>query len=334
MFWVVSISAGGNSYGAVAAFRMPSRHHPCAMPNLPFTIRLRHSPGFAAQSHGWCRLALFSLDGDRLDWAVRLPKCGARRVTIGWSGRSDMVRIEIPGRKIGKADREFLWSRVRWMFCANEDFGEFWELCRGHAVLRHCRSKRTGALLRCATVFEDVVKTICTTNCSWSNTTLMVSNLCRMFGEPCPGDGEAFTFPTPERLAAASLDDLKAAKLGFRARYILELARRVVDGDIDLDAWCRETDPDALRSSLLGVKGVGSYAANHLLMLLGHYGEIPCDSEVREYFGVSSKAAQKEVERAAAKRYGHWGKWCYLAYKFERVFKRLNYMDLVDGKRR
>ena len=127
---------------------------------------------------------------------------------------------------------------------------------------------------------------------------------------------------------------MKEAKLGFRARYILELARRVADGDLDLDAWCRETDPDALRSSLLGVKGVGSYAANHLLMLLGHYGEIPCDSEVREYLGVSPKAAQKEVERAAAKRYGHWGRYCYLAYKFERVFRRLNYVDFVDGKRR
>jgi 3-methyladenine DNA glycosylase/8-oxoguanine DNA glycosylase len=130
------------------------------------------------------------------------------------------------------------------------------------------------------------------------------------------------------------VDDLKEAKLGFRARYILEFTRRVVDGDLDLDAWCRETDPDALRSSLLGVKGVGSYAANHLLMLLGHYGEIPCDSEVREYLGVSPKAVPKEVERAAAKRYGHWGRYCFLAYKFERVFRRLNYVDIVDGKRR
>jgi 3-methyladenine DNA glycosylase/8-oxoguanine DNA glycosylase len=173
-----------------------------------------------------------------------------------------------------------------------------------------------------------------TVNCSWWNTKLMVANLCRMFGDPCAGDGEAFTFPTPERLAAASEDDLKAAKLGFRARYVLELARRVDGGDLDLDAWCRETDSAALRSSLLGVKGVGAYAANHLLMLLGHYDHIPCDSVVREYLGVSPKAAQKAVERAAVKRYGHWGWYAYLAYKFERVFKRLNYVDIVDGKRR
>jgi len=281
-----------------------------------------------------CHLAPFDIDGDRLDWAVRLPKGGARRVSIRWSDGADAVRVAVPGRKIGQEDRDFLRSRVRRMFRADEDFSDFWELCRGHAVLRHCRSKRTGALLRCATVFEDTVKTVCTTNCSWSNTKLMVSNLCRTFGEPCDGAGEAFTFPIPERLAAVSEGELKETKLGFRARYVAEFARRVVDGDLDLDAWCRETDPDALRTAILGVKGVGSYGANHLLMLLGHYGEIPCDSEVRAYLGVSPKAAQKEVERATAKRYGHWGRYAYLAYKFERVFRRLNYVDMVDGKKR
>ncbi len=256
------------------------------MPNSPLTIRLRHSPAFAAQSHGWCHLAPFDIDGNRMDWAVRLPKGGARLVTIGWSGKSDAVRVTVPDGKIGEEDREFLRSRVRWMFRADEDFDEFWELCRGHGILRHCRSKRTGALLRCATVFEDTVKTICTTNCSWANTKIMVGNLCRMFGESSAGDGAAFTFPTPELLAAVTVDDLKAAKLGFRARYIAEFTRRVADGDLDLDAWCRETDSEALRSSHLGVKGVGSYAANHLLMLLGHYSEIPCDSVVREYLGM------------------------------------------------
>ena len=60
----------------------------------------------------------------------------------------------------------------------------------------------------------------------------------------------------------------------------------------------------------------------------------PCDSEVRDYLGVSSKAAQKEVERMAAKRHGHWGRFAYLAYKFERVFVRRNYVDYEDRERR
>jgi hypothetical protein len=64
----------------------------------------------------------------------------------------------------------------------------------------------------------------------------------------------------------------------------------------------KDTDPDALRTALLGIKGVGSYGANHLLMLLlGHYGEIPRDSEVRAYLGVSPKASRKEIEPAPAR---------------------------------
>ncbi len=186
---------------------------------------------------------------------------------------------------------------------------------------------RTGALLRCPTVFEDVVKTICTINAHWRNTKRMVENLCRMFGEACPGDGEPFTFPGPERLAGASVRDLQDAKLGFRARYVSEFARRVLGGDLDLDAWRQEQDTAALRATVLGVKGIGSYAANHLLMLLGHYDQVPCDSEVRAYMGLSAKVPQKEVERIVTELYGHWGRYAYLAYKFERVFAKENYVD-------
>jgi hypothetical protein len=91
------------------------------MPTPPLTIRLRHSPAFAAQSHGWRYLAPFDIDSDGLDWVVRLPKGGARLVSLRWSNSSDTVRIEIPGRKIGEADRDFLRSRVRWMFRAEDD---------------------------------------------------------------------------------------------------------------------------------------------------------------------------------------------------------------------
>jgi 3-methyladenine DNA glycosylase/8-oxoguanine DNA glycosylase len=228
---------------------------------------------------------------------------------------------------IGEADRRFIRDRVRWMFRADEDFTEFWKLCGGQGVLRHCKTNQTGSLLRCPTVFEDVVKTICTINAHWRNTKTMVANLCRMFGEACPDDGEAFTFPGPDRLAAASDRDLQEAKLGFRARYISEFTRRVLDGNLDLDAWCQEENTAALRATVLGVKGIGNYAANHLLMLLGHYDQIPCDSEVRTYLGLSARTSQKDVERVAAKRYGHWGRFAYLAYKFERVFAKENYVD-------
>ena len=66
-----------------------------------------------------------------------------------------------------------------------------------------------------------------------------------------------------------------------------------MDGDLDARARQSRT-PNAVRRRSRGVKGIGSYAANHLLMLLGHYDQIPCDSEVRAYLGISPKTPQKE----------------------------------------
>ena len=120
-------------------------------------------------------------------------------------GEFRYLQVGVPGRKIEEADREFIRERVRWMFRADEDFQEFWKLCRGHGILRHCRSNRMGALHRSATIFEDVVKTICTVNCQWRNTKRMVGNLCRMFGErrnrmsPETGEQQRFVRQWPER---------------------------------------------------------------------------------------------------------------------------------------
>jgi hypothetical protein len=88
------------------------------------------------------------------------------------------------------------------MFRADEeDFSEFWTLCCSHPALRHCALHRTGALLRSATVFEDVVKTIFTVNWHWRNPKRMVTNLCRLFGESCPGVSDAFAFPIAHQAA-------------------------------------------------------------------------------------------------------------------------------------
>ncbi len=260
-------------------------------------------------------------------WAISLPKGGPRCLTLTWSNVARTLRIAIPGRRVGQAGRKFLRDKVRWMFRADEDFAEFWTLCRSHPALRHCASTKRGALLRSPSVFEDVVKTLCTINCHWRNTERMVANLCQWFGEPCPGDGQVYTFPTPHRLAAASDRELQQVRLGFRAAWVRQFARRVVDGELDLDAWSRQQDPEALRAAVLGVQGIGSYAANHMLMLLGHYEAIPCDSAVRAYLGISPKASQRELERRAAKRYARWGKYAYLAYMFERVFLKRNDVD-------
>ena len=64
---------------------------------------------------------------------------------------------------------------------------------------------RAGRMLRSPTVFEDVVKTVCTTNCAWGATVRMVNALVASLGEPAVGGDGPLTnaFPTPAAMASA-----------------------------------------------------------------------------------------------------------------------------------
>jgi 3-methyladenine DNA glycosylase/8-oxoguanine DNA glycosylase len=145
----------------------------------------------------------------------------------------------------------------------------------------------------------------------------MAEGLVAGFGDPLPAEPTRQAFPTPERLAAADEEALRSAGLGYRAPYVLGLARSVSSGQVDLEALKDAELPTAeLRKGLLAIKGVGNYAAASLLMLLGHYDFVPVDSWAmkmvsRAWHG-GEPVGRAEVE-AAFKR---WGEWKGLAYWF------------------
>ncbi len=301
------------------------------MPGFARTIRLNHDPGWAVRSHGWPTLAPCSLDANTLQWIATLPSGAAQTVTVRWRNGSRTLRIAADA-SLNHRDGEAVDAAVRRMFFASENFDAFWEQCASHPVLKRCALERAGAMFRSATLYEDVVKTICTTNCTWGNTKRMVSELCRLLGEaetgpirpigqisPIPNHQPRHAFPSIETVARARRSTLLKAGLGYRAPYIRDLSRAIIDGTLDLQAWETERDTAKLRHDLLAVKGIGPYAANHLLMLLGHYDFIPCDSVAREFLGLPVGATAREVDKAMHTRYEPWGKYAALAYMLERA---------------
>ena len=144
-------------------------------------------------------------------------------------------------------------------------------------------------MVRGATVFEEVVKTLCTTNCSWSATIRMVSALVEHLGEKAPGAPPAGplgrAFPTPGAMAEAGEEFYRdIVRAGYRGRYLLALARSVAGGDLNLesfDADPRELPDDELERRLLALPGIGPYAAAHVMMMLGRYSRLVLDSWTR-----------------------------------------------------
>ena len=189
-------------------------------------------------------------------------------------------------------------------------------MARRHPTRAGAADRARGRILRSPTLFEDVLKTILTTNTLWAATIRMNKNLVAQFGATLPGDPERRAFPTPERLALVSVEQLRAeTRLGYRAPYVFDLAQRVATGELDLEALKSPGTPTLeLRKRLLEIKGVGAYAAANLLMLLGHYDFIPVDSWATKMVSLEwhdgAPVGPAEVETA----FERWGVWKGLVY--------------------
>ena len=209
-------------------------------------------------------------------------------------------------------------DKVTWMLGLDQDLSAFYAVARSEPKLGHVEARAQGRVLRSPTLFEDVVKTILTTNTSWAGTIRMVEALVSRFGDPLPDDRTRHAFPTPARLASTEVQTLRlVARLGYRAPHVLDLARAVASGDLDLESLQTTDEPsEQLRARLLEINGVGAYSAANLLIILGRYDFIPVDSWARklvshEWYGGES-VRSTDVEAA----FERWGEWKGLAYWF------------------
>ncbi len=267
------------------------------------------------RSHGWVRLAPFRGD-ERTGGLTYVERLDAGRVVeMLIQEATGGVSVEVDGPP-SEAERDEITRDVEWMLGLEQDFSAFYALARDEPKLAHVAGKAQGRILRSPTLFEDVVKTILTTNTSWAGTIRMVKALVAHFGPPLPADPTRHAFPTPDQLAATDETTLRsAAGLGYRAPYVLELARSVEA--LDLEALKAADIPTTqLRQRLLAIKGVGEYAMANLLMILGRYDFVPVDSWAlkmvsHEWYG-GEPVGRTEVESA----FERWGEWKGLAYWF------------------
>jgi N-glycosylase/DNA lyase len=94
----------------------------------------------------------------------------------------------------------------------------------------------------------------------------IVETMCRLFGEPVELNGETFySFPSAEKIASLSEEDLAPLRSGYRAPYILGAAQKVADGSLDLEALSGETIETA-RKTLKSLNGIGDKVANCVIL--------------------------------------------------------------------
>jgi 3-methyladenine DNA glycosylase/8-oxoguanine DNA glycosylase len=240
-----------------------------------------------------------------LELTVR-PQRGRPRTLVVESGRPGFATVHVLGRAPGPQLGAELLAITRHVLRLDDDLSGFYAQAAEDPELAWAARAGAGRLIRGQTVFEDVVKTICTTNCAWSGTVRMVGALVEHLGEAAPGAppegalGRAF--PTAEAMAAAPGSFYTdVARAGYRGAYLRAIATDVAERRLDLEAMADvplgTAGDDLLEERLLELPGVGPYAAAHVMMLLGRHSRLVLDSWTRpKYTGVmGAKRAIKDA---------------------------------------
>jgi 3-methyladenine DNA glycosylase/8-oxoguanine DNA glycosylase len=287
------------------------------------TLALRGAGGEAVDlwrtivSHGVADLPPNRIDetARTLETTVAVPRGRPQTVTVR-EGRGGKAALAAPAGKRSEA----VLDGVRHMLRIDEDLSEFYALAAEDPDLAWV-TEGAGRLMRSQTVYEDVVKTICTTNTAWSGTVRMVSAIVKHLGEPAlgaPSEGPfGHAFPSPAAMADAPESFYRdIARTGYRGAYLRSLAESVALGEIDLEELAT-ADPDDLSDDevaarLLALPGVGPYAAAHIMMLIGRYSRLVLDSWTRPTY--ASLNGRKAKDAAIERRFRRYGRYSGLAF--------------------
>jgi 3-methyladenine DNA glycosylase/8-oxoguanine DNA glycosylase len=258
-------------------------------------------------SHGCARLPPALVEDSPLVYR-RAFRVGKRVAEVAMRG-SDGKLLAETRVKLSPRDAAAIEAAIRRMFRFDADLSPFYARIAGDAGLAWA-ARGAGRILASPSVFEDVVKTICTTNCAWSATKRMTGALA---------DRGGGAFPEPDVLAATPDSWFRdVARMGYRGPYVKTIARDVASSALDLEALrdARNSDDD-VEEKLLALPGIGPYGAAHVMQLLGRHRRLILDSWTRpKYCRVAGKkrAADSTIRRAFARyeEYAGLAFWLYL----------------------
>lgn len=173
-------------------------------------------------------------------------------------------------------------------FDLGRDYDEVDRILEGDRVLRDIIPFSKGIRILNQQPFETVISFIISASNNIPRIKKIIASLCDNFGE----NG---AFPTPEKLASLELSDLAVIRAGFRDKYILDCAKKVVSGEIDLEGIKKMTYADASRK-LQKINGVGQKVADcSLLFAFGFCEAFPKDVWIkrilRHFYGVEDNRA-------------------------------------------
>lgn len=206
-----------------------------------------------------------------------------------------------------KEDFELIWKDY---FDLDRNYSEILSVLSGNEVLKTAGEFAGGIRILRQEPWEALCSFIISQNNNIPRIKGIVERLCENFGEKI--NYGVYSFPTAEKIATLTLEDLVVLRSGFRAKYILDAAKKIASGEIVLDSL-RDMPLDSARSELIKIYGVGEKVADCTLLFgLSHIDAFPKDvwikRAVEKLFGGVLPECTKGYEGIAQQYIFHYAR--------------------------
>lgn len=201
-------------------------------------------------------------------------------------------------------DRVLFATQVRdilYLDCSDEDYENIWkdyfdidtdysefasQIEDSDTILKESYEYGKGIRILRQDLWETLISFIISQQNNIPRITRIIGDISKRYGHSIKLENKKgfrwFSFPTPESLANLTLDDISWVGLGYRDKYVLQAAKDVVSGKIDLKLI--QTLPyEEAKKELLKIYGVGDKIADCVcLFALHHLEAFPKDVHINK----------------------------------------------------
>ena len=278
----------------------------------------------SGQSYLWRREDGLMYDGDNGGWYHTVVDPAELRSTglPSSPGNSELVRVRQTADALEWESTTDAAPYLRRLLRLDDDLDAIADAMPADPLIDEAYAAHRGLRLVRDPPFPCLISFICSAQMRVGRIHGMQVTLAREFGEPIVVDGETYhAFPTPEQLAAASVEELRECSLGYRAPYVKETAEMVAAGDRPADAI--GLPYEEARGELTRFVGVGEKVADCVLLFsLGYLEAVPLDTWIRSaienHYPDCDRGSYRETSRAIRERFGR-----YAGYAQTYVFHHL-----------
>lgn len=248
----------------------------------------------------------------------RLVELDGHLTLVEVAEENEALRIGVPF-STGSTPPEILTAWVCRRFSIEDQVGQFYDALTRDPRLSPLTEAFHGLRpVLTDTPFEALVWAIIGQQITLSFAFSLKSRLVWRYSIRCDVEGEEYyTFPRPDVLAAASLEELRAMQFSARkAEYIIGLSQSVVSGELDLDRLGSLPEEEAI-SELVRLRGIGRWTAEYGLMRgwgatdALPAGDIALRNAVTSLYGLDHQASEAEVRELALPFIGWRSYWAF-----------------------